>query len=199
MNIFKIIKKIIVEPNNFFKRVAKGKSQLKFAFGYFALLSLFRKVITTLFSIVLFSLFLPMFSFLKPGLLGKLANTIPLQIFYAFLFYLLGLGFIFVTAGIVHLWIKLFKGTNTYSKTFELLVYSGTPSMLLSWIPFLGFIANIWSLILLILGTAQIHKMDRVKAVLIYVIPLIALMVIGAIVGIIIFILFMKNFATIFN
>src|SRR3989344_2579126 len=47
------------------------------------------------------------------------------------------------------------------------------------WIPFLGFVGQIWSLILLIIGTQEVHGISRTKAILMYVLPLAVLFVLA--------------------
>lgn len=96
--------------------------------------------------------------------------------FFALL-YIAGPLVIFVSGGITHLFVKMFKGQGKYSNTFSSLVYSMTPQLLFFFIPFIG----IWSLILNIFGIASYHKMPKGKAFLVLIIPAI---LIGIIAGV---------------
>lgn len=184
MNIFKIIAKVIKEPTDFFNKVGKGKEHLGFAFGYYALLSLFGTVMGTVVYLIYFTFFTP-FSFI-PGF-EKLIPLIMQQmsvgniISQALIGYVLGLGLIFVFVGLLHVWILVFGGKKSYVKTFELAVFAGTPAMLLRWIPFFGFAGTVWSIILLILGTEKVHGLSRTKSILMYVIPIGILFLLGII------------------
>lgn len=176
MDIIKIIKSVFTEPTDFFKKVGAGKDRLGFAFGYFVLLSLVRSVLGIFVGLLILNIFAPLsqgFSF--PSLFG---TSTPLYIFFGFLSFVIGLGGIFVWAGILHLWILIFGGKKNYVKTFELAVYSGTPALLFGWIPLISFFASIWSLVLLIIGTRQIHGIERTKSILMYLIPLAVLLVV---------------------
>ncbi len=179
MNIFKVIKKVLTEPADFFTRVKQGKNHVGFAWAYFALLSLFSTALGSIIFIINYYIFLPtlekdqIFGKLFPAAFSKL--TILAYIFKISLDYIFGLILIFVIVGIAFIWIKLFRGKSTYSKTFELITYAQTPSLLFGWIPFIGFSSMIWSLILLVIGTEKIHELKRTRTIIMYAIPLLLL------------------------
>ena len=78
----------------------------------------------------------------------------------------------FFIAGLLHAWILIFRGKAGYDKTYQLYVYSRTPQFLFGWIPVLGFIAYIYGLVILIMGTMKMHKISKTKSILMYVIPI---------------------------
>jgi len=80
-----------------------------------------------------------------------------------------------ITAGIMHLFIKLFKGSGSYADTFRTFVYASTPAVILF---FLGGLAGIWSFILSLFGLSINHEISKLRAFL-------ALLVGGLVVGII--------------
>lgn len=177
MNIFKIIKKVLTEPTDFFNKVGAGKQHLGFSFGYFASLSFFSKLMAVIIGLISFHFFLPSFAGI-PALEKIMSLAAEKFVLSSFLLkslwqYLAGLALIFVIVGILHIWIMIFGGKNKYTKTYELVVYAGTPSMLFSWLPYIGMAGPIWSLVLLIIGTQQVHKVSRTKAILMYVIPIV--------------------------
>ena len=169
MNIFQIIKAVLSHPTTFFQKVGKGKDNLGFAFGYFAILSLFSGVLS-------WGVILLIFPFASYGAIYSAnlgVSPIVINIIVGIASFIIGLGFSFLCAGLLHLWILIFGGKNSYIKTYELGAYAGTPSLLFSWIPFIGgLIGFVWSLILLIVGTQQVHKIDRTKTILMYLIPI---------------------------
>lgn len=169
MKILLKIKDVLITPKKFFQRIQKEKG-FKKAFVYFAILSLFSTVIGFLFSIAM----LPIYR----QILESFALTIPTMQNYSWLAvnqltgYLIGLLGSFVVAGLLYAWILILGGKAGYEKTYQLYVYSQTPGFLFGWIPALGIIAFVYGLALLIIGTMQIHKISKKRAILMYVIPI---------------------------
>jgi hypothetical protein len=192
MNIFKVIGAVITRPTEFFENVSKGKDNLGFAFGYFAVLSLFATVVGIIFNLIFRTLFASAFG--KLTFLFAAAGTLSTVVFFI-LGYALRLGLSFGFAGLLHVWILICAGKDSssmkgYVKTYELGAYAGTPSMLFGWVPFVGFI---WSLILLIIGTQKVHGFSRQKAILMYVIPVVIISLIGILIAILLVSFFMQS------
>jgi hypothetical protein len=73
---------------------------------------------------------------------------------------------LFISAGLFHLFVMLFRGNGNYKGTFAVLVFSGTP-YLFSPIPYVGPIVSfIWVSALFIIGLKHVHGMSTLKAVL---------------------------------
>jgi hypothetical protein len=73
---------------------------------------------------------------------------------------------LFISAGLFHLFVMLFRGNGNYKGTFAVLVFSGTP-YIFSPIPYVGPIASfIWVSALFIIGLKHVHGMSTIKAVL---------------------------------
>lgn len=87
---------------------------------------------------------------------------------------------VFIGAAIIHLGVILVGGNQGYEQTVKSLIYGGTPGYLFGWIPFIGIIGSIWSLILIIFGVKELHEVSTGKAVIAVLIPVI---IIAAIVG----------------
>jgi len=176
MNIFKVIKKVLSEPTDFSTRVKQGKNHLGFAWVYFALLSLFSTILGSIMFIIDYYIFLPTLE--KDPIFGKLFSaafselTILAYITKMSLNYIGGLILIFLIVGVTFIWIKMFRGKSTYSKTFELVSYAQTPSLLFGWLPVVGSFSIVWSCILLVIGTEQIHELNRTRTIIMYLIPL---------------------------
>ena len=75
---------------------------------------------------------------------------------------------IFVGAGILHLFVKMYGGTGGYKGTFNIMAY-GTATALFVLIPYLGsFVATVWGIVVTITGYQSIHKLSTGKALLAY-------------------------------
>jgi hypothetical protein len=71
---------------------------------------------------------------------------------------------IFIYSGLTHAFVKMFRGTGSYVDTFNALAYSSAPSMLVSWIPFIGGICGIYSIFLSVFGLSEYHELSKGKA-----------------------------------
>lgn len=170
MKILPKIRDVLIAPQKFFQRIQKEKG-FKKAFVYFAVLSLFATVVGFLFGLVM----MPVYK----QILASLSLNIPLMSYTSgwvvlnlLIGYLIGLLASFIIAGVLHAWLLIFGGKADYDKTYQLYVYSRTPTFVFGWIPVLGFFATIYGLVILIIGTMQMHKISKTRAILMYVIPL---------------------------
>ena len=180
MDLINKIKSILFEPKKFFPKLQKEKG-IKTAFKYLAILGLFSAILTYIMSIT----FAPVQTGLLEQYVGEelALEAGNIEIIDAVLNYVSILISSFIVAGILHLWLKLFKSKEKrYEKTYQLYVYATTPTMLLSWIPILGGFAWIYDLILLVTGTMVIHKITKTKSIWAYVIPLIIMIILGIII-----------------
>ena len=156
MELFDKIKSILFKPTKFFSNLKEKGVKDAFLFS----------ILLGLFSVIL-------------NLLTKYSAFYNLAVLYGLsfptfviLFFILSLLSQFAFAGLLHVWILIFGGKEKYSKTYQLSIYSLTPSWLVGWIPFAGpLVATIYYLVLLIVGTQQVHKIRRTKAILMYVVP----------------------------
>lgn len=90
----------------------------------------------------------------------------------------------FAAAGILHLLIMAFGGKEGYSKTYQLLIYSMTPSYLLGWIPYVSILSPIWTFVLLVISTMRMQKMSKAKAVWLYVIVYMLIILFAAVLAV---------------
>lgn len=88
----------------------------------------------------------------------------------------------FVSAGIMHLFMKLFKGSGGYGGTFRSFVYSSTPSVILMVVPIVNGIAGIWTFVLNLFGLSINHEFSKLRA---FLALLVGVLVVSIIVGII--------------
>ena len=83
----------------------------------------------------------------------------------------------------LHLWVYLLGGRKGLFETAKAVIYGMTPSMLLGWIPFLGFLFFLWSIVLQIIGIRELQEMSSGKALVAMIIavmvPLILLVLLA--------------------
>ena len=95
-----------------------------------------------------------------------------------------GIIFTLVASAWIHLWVYLLGGRKGIMQTFKAIVYGNTPRLLLGWIPFIGIVFMLWSLILGILGIRELQAIGTGKAILAVaiavIIPLIIILIIDS-------------------
>ena len=83
----------------------------------------------------------------------------------------------------LHLWVHLLGGRKGLMETAKAVIYGMTPAMLLGWIPFIGFLFCLWSVVLQIIGIRELQEMSSGKALLVMIIavmlPLIVLVLLA--------------------
>tara|TARA_Y100000310_G_scaffold171085_1_gene171244 strand:- start:11358 stop:11969 length:612 start_codon:yes stop_codon:yes gene_type:complete len=133
-----------------------------------------------------------------PILQGYLSNFlgVPIVESYGFLFeflatifgYGLGLGIVFLGAGILHIWTLLWGGSEPYGKSFQLYVYTSTPTLLFGWVPIVGGFAWFYDIYLRIVQTPIMYKdISKKKALWMWLIPVILLVLLYIFIGIVFF------------
>jgi hypothetical protein len=173
-SIFEKVKRFLVNPNVAFRQ-AKGDDPAT-VLPYFAVLLLIDAVI----SAALISVFLIGTSPL-PGLVtGGISGAVLLFLI------ILAAGFIctLIFGAWLHLWVYIFGGRQGIWQTLKAVMYGSTPSLLFGWIPFIGFIFSLWSLVLGIFGIRELQEISSMKATLAValavMIPLILLIIVAA-------------------
>ena len=170
---------VLEEPRSFYKS-AKKEKLLSESLIYFALLSLIGSVFSVIYSLI----FYPTLSKIASNLFPPAPSVGFIEILpYAVTSYAVALVLSFVWAGVLYLWLSLFKAKGTYKDAFRLYVYSRTPNFLFGWIPFVSIAAWIYGLYLLIVGTEVMYSVPRRKAMLLFVAPLVLFVVLFAILG----------------
>ena len=108
------------------------------------------------------------------GFGGFIASLILAPIFAA-----IGL---FIGAAILHLLVMLIVGSGNsgFEATFRVGAYAAVTS-LVSWIPFIGWIASLYGIYLAIVGIREVHATTTGKAVLVVLIPAAVLFILALI------------------
>ena len=167
------IKGLLLSPVETFQQSRTDEPNT--VFTYFAALLLIHGFFLAIISLVGIES-LPRFA----GMPGGIA--VPFIVF----FMALAAGFVLTLlfAAWLHLWVYLLGGRKGIMQTFKAIIYGHTPRLLLGWIPIIGFIFMLWSLVLGILGIRELQEMSTVKAILAVaiavIIPLIILIILAA-------------------
>jgi len=66
----------------------------------------------------------------------------------------------------LHLWVYIVGGRKGIVQTAKAVMYGMTPGLLLGWIPFVGFIFCLWSIILQIIGIRELQEISNGQALL---------------------------------
>jgi hypothetical protein len=183
------IKKIIFQPTEFFESI-KNEPGIIEAFKFFIIVSLVYFIFALILFFVAPSILLGgLFGFGPSlGLLGGLGISLPIFI-YIFL-----IVSTFVLAGVTHIIAILLGGKKDFSLTYKAVAYASTPSLLLGWIPFIGILANLYSLFLVIIGISKLHQVTLVRAFVIVIMPVIILIILGFVFSLAITSLFLGAF-----
>jgi hypothetical protein len=119
---------------------------------------------------------LPMAGLITGGLSG------PVVVFFVSLF--AGFAGILVFGAWLHLWVYIFGGRRGIWQTIKAVMYGDTPFLLFGWIPFIGFVFTLWSLVLGIFGIQELQELSSLKATLAValavMIPLVLLLILAA-------------------
>lgn len=146
--------KVSTEPKEFF-------SEIKNEFDYKELIIYYFLMQSIIFPIaVLTSMFL--------GVEGNFFVNIGIYIvgliISAIIFFLILLLYNFI--------FKFFGGTKGLMRTSQVFVYGLTPSILLSWIPFVNIAATVYSIYIVIIGLIELQEMETWKAIVAYFTPI---------------------------
>ena len=186
---FSKLKAVLFSPREFFESI-QSDDRIMPAYVFMLLsLLLYGAVFGLLFALI-FGGFLS--TFLGPllGMGGALFIFIFILLFIGILFLVFSL-FSFVSAGLVHLFIKLFGGQGSYTKTYQAIAYSTgvmLPGTIIMLIPFVGALAIlIWQFVLLLTGLSIFHQISKMRAFCAWVLPLIIISLISFLVRVLLF------------
>jgi hypothetical protein len=129
--------------------------EVRTVLAYFIPLLLFDAVMTAIVSF-LESLVFPI------GLSAIFGVFFPVVLFFGVL--LGGTIILLLFTVWVHLLVYLAGGRKGIFQTFKALTYGLTPSYLLHWIPLVGIIFDLWSIILMILGIRELQEISSGRA-----------------------------------
>lgn len=170
---FSKIGKAITHPTELFEKTSDEK--IWPALKYYLLILIIPFIAITVLVILFFNLIISFFTAAIPQInLGSLAtfsvvSALAIAGFFALIFFIIIPIMLFIGAGILHLFVKIYGGKGDYKDTFRVSVYSSTPSTLLAAVPFLNFAATIWSFVLSIIGISFNHHISKLRAFFAYI------------------------------
>ena len=162
------VRGFIMKPVETFQNVRGGS--LGDAFVYYIILL----VINAVLSAVVLTAGLSALSIYQsiPGFKGAL----PLVLF--FMTIVGGIIGVFIGGAWLHIFVWALGGKKGYVQTVKSVMYGSTPGLILGWIPIIGFIGAIWTVILDIFGIKELQEMSIGRAVAAVVIAGVILIVI---------------------
>ena len=175
------IKGFLFNPSETFN--ASKDDTIGDAFKYFVvILMIYALIISVLFAVT-FSMFAQMLG--MPGVpmmaLGAAMGPLFAVVFFI-LMLVIGIIGVFIGGLWLHIWVYLLGGREGVEQTIKALMYGVTPGYLLGWIPIVGIIGVIWSLIVEIIGIRQLHELPTGKAVLAVIIAIAIPLIIYAVI-----------------
>ncbi|WP_460006513.1 YIP1 family protein [Methanogenium cariaci] len=119
-------------------------------------------VIFTVFSAALLLVGVSVYAGLATGIAAGGLSVIALipMLFFG------GLVGAIIFAAYMHIWVYIAGGREGITETWKAVIYASTPSLLLGWIPVVGFVMWAWSLVLIIIGIRELQEMTTTRAVL---------------------------------
>jgi len=177
MDYIELIKGFLLSPVDTFQKVRKA--DLGDALKYFLILVVINTVLSVIISLVALSSMWAAYSSIFEGLGIALPAAAGFGIIvFAILMIFVTLLALFIGAAWLHLWVYILGGRKGYTQTLKAIAYGDTPSLLLGWIPIIGIIGGIWSLILWILGIRELHEISTGRAALALILAIVVLLII---------------------
>jgi len=91
------------------------------------------------------------------------------------------------------MFVWLLGGRKDYFQTLKALIYGSTPGLLISWIPIIGFIGTLWTLILVTFGIQELQEMSTGRAVAAVILAIVIIMSIIILIAALFFMPFFKS------
>lgn len=163
MDFIETVKGFILSPTEAFRKVRDA--DLGDTFKYYLILLVINTVLSVIVSLVAISSAFAAISQLFPslGLEGQVGAEFTVIVF-AILWIFVTLVILVLGAAWTHLFVYLFGGRKGYLQTLKAFAYGQTPALLIGWIPLIGIIGAIWSIVLWIIGVRELHEISTGKA-----------------------------------
>jgi len=164
MDFIEKVEGFLTEPSKTFDAV-KGDT-LSEAIKYYAVIAAIYSAIFALLLAFVGSFFGSMMGAKNLGMLMGAGVGISGAIVFFVLFMIFAIIGGFIGGAILHIFVYIVGGRKGIAQTIKAVMYGSTPGLLLGWIPVIGFIAAIWSIVLEVLGIRQLHELTTEKAIL---------------------------------
>lgn len=173
MDFYEKVKGFILEPSKTFDATKEDtlEDALKYYVGITAIFSAISAVLFA-FASTLFGSMMGGFGMMSGAGTG-IAGAV---LIFVMLLILMVIG-AFIGGAIVHIFVYILGGRKGIAKTIIALMYADTPYLLFGWIPLIGLITAIWSLVLSVLGIRQFQILTTGRAILAIFIPIIIIVI----------------------
>ena len=151
-------KMFLMEPTKSFKSVQKAS--FGDAFRYFLLLA----IVSSVLSGIIAAPFIGVFAIVT--------------IISTYIFFIVGL---FIGGVILHIFAWLFGARKGFEQTLKTVAYASTPGLLFMWLPIIGWLISLYTIVLEILGLKNLQGMSTERAALAVLVPIILLAIAVAI------------------
>ncbi|MCE5298826.1 MAG: YIP1 family protein [Methanoregulaceae archaeon] len=171
------MKGFLLSPVETFQKVRD--TDLGDSLKYYLILLVINAVLSAIVGIAMVSAIWMTFS----GLFEQLGLPLPAVaglgvVLFAILMIIVQFVMVFIIAAWFHLFVYLLGGRKGYLQTLKAVTFGSTPAMLFGWIPFIGMLANIWSIALEILGIRELQEMTTGKAALAVILAILVILII---------------------
>jgi len=97
---------------------------------------------------------------------------------------------LFISGSLTHLFVRAFGGRKGYGNTMKAFAYGNTPLFLFGWIPFVGMLFPLWTLVLNVIGIRQLHEISTGRAVGAVLLGIVALVIIAVLIALFVVLFF---------
>ncbi len=175
MDFLEKVKGLLLEPSKTFDSLKD--ETLGEAIKYYAIIAAVYSALFALIFAFAGSLFGSMMGYRNLGTMMGAGVGIGAAVFFFVMFMILAIAGAFIGGAILHIFVYIVGGRKGIVQTIKAGMYGSTPSLLLGWIPLVGMIAAIWSLIVEIIGVRQLHELTTGRAILAVFIPIILVII----------------------
>lgn len=154
--------KVIKTPGEFFMQMpAKGgyADPVKFAVVCYLIAGIFMAII-------------PLAAYFLFAGIGITEITLIIGFSSILFIPVIGVIGLFIGALILHIFFKILGGKGTYDGTFRILAYASATAVFI-WIPFVGILAGLYMIYVVVIGGTKVHKISTLKSVVAVVMPVV--------------------------
>lgn len=175
------ISDILIRPADFFR--SHQDTGLSEALRIYVLLLVFYALLTGIVRMIGNSLML-MDVMMRFPLIGPFIaqKVCPLFAGYGFLMIigtvLIGLYLVFILSALLHPFVLLAGGEQGIGQTIKVLSYAAAPAFLIGWIPVVGIIGLLWSVLITIQGLRVCAGLTYVRSLGVVVVPILLLLLV---------------------
>lgn len=164
MDYFELMKGFLLSPVETFKSVRE--TDLGDSLKYYLILLAMYAVLSAIVSLAMVTAVWPTSLIFTQAGIPLPAVTGVGVIGIALIMIIAQIVLVFIGAAWLHVFVWLLGGRRGYLQTLKAIIFGSTPSLLFGWIPFIGLLAGLWSLVLGIFGLQELQNMTTLKAVL---------------------------------